>query len=157
MTCEVKILFIHEVNYRSKVVFEMHEFPELLAARGHEVTFFHFPEGEHTVAPNSWAVRTSVTHIPGRAHPAQKIRLITPPHVGGRPVERVFAPVLNAPSLRHLITSGNFDAIVSYSVPTTGWQAVHFAKRANVPFLFRAIDISHSLRKTRLGPLIKRA
>jgi glycosyltransferase involved in cell wall biosynthesis len=153
----VKILFIHEVNYRSKVVFEMHEFPELLAARGHEVTFYHFPEGEHTVSPNSWAIRTAVTHIPGRAHPDQRIRLITPPHVGGRPTERVLAPVLNAPSLWHLITSGKFDAIVSYSVPTTGWQAVYFAKRANVPFLFRAIDISHSLRKTRFGPLIKRA
>ena len=153
----VKILFIHEVNYRSKVVFEMLEFPELLAARGHDVTFYHFPEGEHTVSPNSWAVRTSVTHIPGRAHPDQRIRLITPPHVGGRPTERVLAPVLNTPSLWHLITSGNFDAIVSYSVPTTGWQAVHFAKRANVPFLFRAIDISHSLHKSRFGPLIKRA
>ena len=135
----------------------MHEFPELLAARGHEVTFYHFPEGEHTVSPNSWAIRTAVTHIPGRAHPDQRIRLITPPHVGGRPTERVLAPVLNAPSLWHLITSGKFDAIVSYSVPTTGWQAVYFAKRANVPFLFRAIDISHSLRKTRFGPLIKRA
>lgn len=153
----MKILFIHEVNYRSKVVFEMHEFPELLAARGHEVTFFHFPEGEHTVSPNSWAVRTSVTDIPGRALPDQRIRLITPPHIGGRPTERMLAPVLNMPSLRHLIASGDFDAIVSYSVPTTGWQAVHFAKRANVPFLFRAIDISHSLRKTRFGPLIKRA
>lgn len=135
----------------------MHEFPELLAARGHEVTFFHFPEGEHTVSPNSWAVRTSVTDIPGRALPDQRIRLITPPHIGGRPTERMLAPVLNMPSLRHLIASGDFDAIVSYSVPTTGWQAVHFAKRANVPFLFRAIDISHSLRKTRFGPLIKRA
>ncbi len=153
----VKILFIHEVNYRGKVVFEMHEFPELLAARGHDVTFFHFPEGEHSVSPNSWAIRTDVTHVPGRAYPASRIRLITPPHVGGRPTERVFAPVLNVPSLRHLITSGGFDVIVSYSVPTTGWQAVHFAQRARVPFVFRAIDISHSLRKTRFGPLIQRA
>jgi len=56
-----------------------------------------------------------------------------------------------------LITHGNFDAIVSYSVPTTGWQAVAFAKRARVPFVFRAIDISHSLRKTNFAPLIQRA
>ena len=33
----MKILFIHEVNYRAKVVFEMHEFPELLSLAGHEV------------------------------------------------------------------------------------------------------------------------
>ena len=153
----MKILFIHEVNYQSKVVYEMHEFPELLSARGHDVTFFHFPEGEHTVSPHSWAVRTNVTLIPGRAYPETRVRLVTPPHIGGRPTERLLAPVLNVPSLRNLITHGKFDAIVSYSVPTTGWQAVNFAKRAGVPFVFRAIDISHSLRETHFGSLIQRA
>ena len=153
----LRILFIHEVNYRGKVVFEMHEFPELLAERGHDITFFHFPEGEHTISPVSWDMRTRVTAIPGRAYPTSRIKLVTPPHVGGRPTERILAPILNVPSLRSLIVHGGFDAIVSYSVPTTGWQAVNLAKRAGVPFIFRAIDISHSLRETRFGSLIQRA
>ena len=41
----MKLLFIHEVSYRKKVIFEMHEIPELLAVRGHDITFLEFDEG----------------------------------------------------------------------------------------------------------------
>ena len=43
----MKILVLHEIDYLEKVIYEIHEFPELLARAGHEVTFFHFPyDGE---------------------------------------------------------------------------------------------------------------
>jgi hypothetical protein len=41
----LKILVIHEIDYLEKVVYEIHEFPELLSEAGHDVTFFHFQEG----------------------------------------------------------------------------------------------------------------
>ena len=41
----MKILVLHEIDYLEKVIYEIHEFPELLARAGHEVTFFHFQEG----------------------------------------------------------------------------------------------------------------
>lgn len=149
-----RILFIHEVNYANKVIFEMHEFPELLALRGHEVSFFHFPE-----SPDSprRSLRTRRETIHGRVHPEAELDLVTPPTCGGRALERYTAPLLNLPSLRREIRSGNYDVIVLYAVPTTGWQAVAIAKKAGVPVVFRALDVSHKIRANILSPLIRMA
>lgn len=150
----MRILFIHEVNYLNKVIFEMHEFPELLALRGHDVSFFHYPE-----APDepkvSW--RTTRQTIAGRVHPDARIRLITPPTFGGGVLERYAAPLLATPALHHEVRSGEYDIIVLYAVPTTGWQAVAFAARAGVPIVYRALDVSHQIRENPLAPLIHRA
>lgn len=148
----MRLLFIHEVNYESKVIFEMHEFPELLARRGHDVTFFHYPEsgGERSL-------RTSRRRIQGRVYPDASLTLITPPTFGGGPAERLAAPLLDFPALRREIMTGRYDAIVLYAVPTTGWQTVAIARRAGVPVIFRALDVSHAIRETPFTPLIKRA
>lgn len=148
----MRLLFIHEVNYESKVIFEMHEFPELLALAGHDVTFFHYPEG---------GGRTSLTterrEIPGRAYNDARLTLVTPPTFGGGRLERLVAPLLNLPALRREIRSGRYDAVVLYAVPTTGWQTVSIARKAGVPVIYRALDVSHEIRKTAFTPLIKRA
>ncbi|AGW40718.1 glycosyltransferase [Leifsonia xyli subsp. cynodontis DSM 46306] len=150
----MRILFVHEVNYLDKVIYEMHEFPELLALRGHDVSFFHYPEAP--VTP-SRSLKTTRRRIPGRAYPDAEIELITPPTFGGRPVERYAAPLLNLPGLRREITTGRYDVVVLYAVPTTGWQAVSIAKRAGVPVVFRALDVSHQIRTSPVSPLIRRA
>ena len=147
----MRILFVHEVNYLNKVLFEMHELPELLALRGHEVSFFHYPE-----APDRprMSLRARKTRISGRVHPDARIDLITPPTFGGGGVERYFAPLLAARALRREIRGG-YDVIVLYAVPTTGWQTIAFAKRAGVPVVFRALDVSHKIRRTFVGPLVR--
>ena len=150
----MRILFIHEVNYRNKVIFEMHEFPELLALRGHEVSFFHYPESPDQ---RQISLRTTREVIPGRVHPDASITLITPPTLGGRSWERYFAPLGNLPSLRRELRSGRYDIVVLYSVPTTGWQATGIAKRAKIPLVFRALDVSHKIRRNVLSDLIRRA
>jgi glycosyltransferase involved in cell wall biosynthesis len=150
----VRILFVHEVNYLNKVIFEMHEFPELLALRGHNVSFFHYPEATF---PPRVSLRAKRTRISGRVHPDAEIDLITPPTFGGGRVERYFAPLLAARALRREICSGGYDVIVLYAVPTTGWQTVWFAKRANVPVVFRALDVSHKIRRSFVGPLVRAA
>ena len=43
----MKILFVHEVNWRKKPIYEIHDYPELLSLRGHEISFIDFPEGEY--------------------------------------------------------------------------------------------------------------
>ncbi|GGR34503.1 glycosyltransferase [Agromyces mediolanus] len=151
----MRILFVHEVNYLEKVIFEMHEFPELLALRGHEVSFYHFPEasGERS-APS---LRTTRERVRGRVHPDANLELITPPHLGGGGLDRYLAPVIDVPGLRREIRDGGYDVIVLYAVPTTGWQTVAFAKRFGVPVVFRALDVSHLIRRTPVAPLIRRA
>src|SRR5450756_161320 len=41
---QVNILVVHEVEWSSKVVYEVHEIPELLARRGHRVVFIDYEE-----------------------------------------------------------------------------------------------------------------
>jgi glycosyltransferase involved in cell wall biosynthesis len=150
----LKILFIHEVNYRSKVIFEMHEFPEMLAMAGHDVHFLEFPEG---TGIRSSALRTQRNSIPGRAYPKARINLITPPNLGGGIIDRMLAPITVIPILRKLISNGGFDVIMLYAVPTSGWQTVRIAKKAGVPVVFRALDVSHLIRKGLTSQFVKLA
>lgn len=150
----MKILFIHEVNYRSKVIFEMHEFPEMLAIAGHEVHFLEFPEG---IGIRNAAMRTRSNLISGRAYPEAKINLITPPNIGGGFFDRLLAPITALPQLRKLISRDGFDVVMLYAVPTSGWQTVRIAKKAGVPVVFRALDVSHLIRKGLTSQLVKLA
>ena len=147
----MRILFIHEVNYLKKVIYEMHEFPELLALRGHDITFLHYPEGGGKVGLNSTRRR-----IRGRAYEGAELTLVTPPTLGGGAAERYLAPLLAWATLRREIVHGDYDAIVLYAVPTTGWQTIRIARAAGVPVLFRALDVSHLIRRSAVSGLIRR-
>ncbi|MEJ1230381.1 MAG: glycosyltransferase [Galbitalea sp.] len=142
------------MNYQSKVIYEMHEFPELFALRGHEVTFLHYPEQIGKAGRSRRAVRRTIA---GRAYPEASITLVTPPTWGGSAVERLAAPMIDYPTLKREINSGRYDVIVLYAVPTTGWQAVALAKRARIPVVFRALDVSHKIRRSVLSPLVRAA
>lgn len=147
----MKVLFIHEVSYREKVIFEMHEFPELFSILGDDVTFFEFPENiNHPKA----SFRTKTTTLAGRVYPEANVKLVTPPYFGLGLLDRLLAPVIDFPALWKLIKFGNFDRIILYSVPTTGWQTIFIAKRFNVPVVFRALDVSHKIRRSIFWRLI---
>ena len=150
----LKILFIHEVNYRAKVIFEMHEFPELLSLAGHDVHFLEFPED---VGIRNSSIRTKRNLIAGRAYPEARITLITPPTIGGGFIDRMLSLITVIPQLCKQIRKGGFDVIVLYSVPTSGWQSVRIAKKAGVPVVFRALDVSHLIRKGLTSRLVKLA
>jgi glycosyltransferase involved in cell wall biosynthesis len=150
----LKILFIHEVNYRTKVIFEMHEFPELLSLAGHDVHFLEFPED---TGIRSASLRTKRRLISGRAYPKANVTLITPPTIGGGFIDRMLAPITVIPQLRKLIKKGGFDVVFLYAVPTSGWQSVRIAKKAGVPVVFRALDVSHLIRKGLTSRLVKLA
>jgi glycosyltransferase involved in cell wall biosynthesis len=148
----VKILFVHEVSYRKKVIFEMHEFPELLAERGHDVTFFDFDEGA-----KFWdgGLTARSEEISGRVHPDAKLRVVRPLQLGVPGLDRLLATITSCFALRSLIKSGRFDAIVLLAVPTYGLQTLRWAKRYRVPVAFRALDVSHKIRNNLLGWAIK--
>lgn len=148
----MKLLFIHEVNYEKKVIFEIQEFPELLSLRGHEIDFLHFPE--HVGIRNS-SLRTRIKKIKGRVYKDAEINLITPPTVGGTFAERLMATILIIPLLWRLISRNKYDAIVLYSVPTSGWQTALIAKFKGVPVIFRALDVSHLLRSGLTEQLVR--
>lgn len=146
------LLFIHEVSYPDKVVFEMHEFPELLAWRGHDVTYLDYPEGRKFWKPvNSMASR----QIRGRTKPNVLLHLERPFTLGVPGLDRLVATVTVIPKLISLLRGKKFDAIVLYAVPTYGAQVVWLAKRFGVPVIFRALDVSHKIRKSPFATAIK--
>jgi glycosyltransferase involved in cell wall biosynthesis len=148
----LKILFIHEVSYRKKVIFEMHEFPELLALRGHEISFLEFDEGRRFwKKPNTPRFET----VKGRVHGDTNIRVSRPLQLGIPGLDRLLAIITVLPVLRKLFKEGRFDAVVLYAVPTYGLQALCLAERFNVPVLFRALDVSHKIRTSLFSPIIK--
>jgi glycosyltransferase involved in cell wall biosynthesis len=148
----VKILFVHEVSYEKKPIFEIQEFPEHLAARGHNVTFLQFDEGYKFWSGQGQPLEKT---IPGRVVPNTSIKLVTPQQFGIPGLDRLYATVSIWPVLDSLLKAQTFDAIVLYAVPTYGHQVIRLAKKYKVPVIFRALDVSHLIRKSFLSPLIK--
>lgn len=146
----MRILFLHEVNYLTKPIFEMHEFPEHLAARGHEVGFVHFPEGfsRGRIRELGWK-----EEIAGRVLPDISLTLYTPQNSDGSLIGRLITAATFKSTFTRIIEDFHPDIVVSYSVPTSGWQAVSQARRIGVPILFRALDVSHKIRKSVFSPL----
>jgi len=150
----LNLLFVHEVSYEKKPIFEMHEFPEHLAAKGHKVTFLQFDEGFRFWKGKRQPAEKKVS---GRVLPETSIRLITPHQFGIPGLDRLWATVSVWPVLDRLLNTQKFDAIVLYAVPTYGHQVMQLAKKYGVPVIFRALDVSHLIRKSVFSPLIKSA
>jgi glycosyltransferase involved in cell wall biosynthesis len=141
----LNLLFVHEIEYQTKVVYEVHEFPEQLVARGHQITFIEFPETRKT-ANISKAQRDRV--ISGRVVQGSKLRLVSPLVLGIQSIDRLLATLTFVPLLIGLLRANRFDAIVLYAVPTFGWQTIILAKMFKVPVLYRALDVSHKIRES---------
>lgn len=149
----MRILFIHEVNYLTKPIFEMHEFPEQLALRGHDIAFLHFPES--SAAPQKrlpWKMRVQA-RVALRATLTLYSHFVFLPRIFGR-LQTVFFSYFE---ILRAVRDFKPQVIVSYSVPTTGWQAVMVAKRSRIPIVFRAIDVSHLIRRTKFSRLVQAA
>jgi len=149
----MKILFVHEVSYLKKPVFEMHEFPELLARKGHEVTFFDFDEGRKFWKISSTSPKGRITS--GRVLEQTSIQIERPTQLGLPGFDRLFVILSSIPALWRILRSQRFDVIVLYAVPTYGLQTVLLARKFGVPLIFRALDVSHKIRSSFLSPIIK--
>jgi glycosyltransferase involved in cell wall biosynthesis len=150
----MKILFVHEVDYLSKVVFEMQEFPEKLAAKGHEVHFLDFPENQPLRRPR---FRMKRRLISGRTDSTVQLTLHSMPRYLPYPLDRLYAAITSYFLLRKLLRRLQPDCVVIYGVPTNGWQAIRACREMGIPSVYRAIDVSHELRRSVFRPLIRRA
>ena len=145
----MKILFVHEVSWFNKVVYEMHDFPELLSLEGHEVHFLDFDEGKPRAR---WK---PVTTIESRAHQGSQVSVTTPPRFLPGILGRLLATLIQPLVFIQLIKRIKPDVVVTYSIPTSGWQITNICNRNNIPIVARVIDIPHVLRETHFKPLVK--
>ena len=139
------------MNYLKKPIFEMHEIPELLAASGDTVGFLHFAEGatKSEIRELGWNL-----DVKARVLPDAQITLYTHPAVSGGLFGRIVVAAFAFWHARRAINDFRPDVIFSYGVPTNGWQLVLAAREAGIPVIFRAIDVSTSIRKTKFAPLV---
>ena len=150
----MRILFLHEVNYETKPIFEMHEFPEHLAQRGHEVGFVQFPEGLKKEQLRTMPWRKEVS---GRVVEGTNISLFTPKALSGGLMGRLAFAFRAGSFMKRVLKDFKPDVVASFAVPTSGWQSLRVCKKLNVPYLFRALDVSHKIRKSIFGPLTRLA
>ena len=152
----MKILFVHEVNWRTKVIYEIHDYPELLSLAGHEVVFIDYPEHSKSSGLARFLdLRTQVSSKQSRAHRGSSVEVRTPGRVFARPFDRLFSPITFIPFIYRVLKRERFDVVVLYGVPTNGWQTIAISKYFQVPVIFRAIDVAQSLRKSLFRPLIR--
>jgi glycosyltransferase involved in cell wall biosynthesis len=145
----MKILFVHEVSWFNKVVFEMHDFPELLSLNGHEVHFLDFDEGKPRAR---WK---PVTTIETRAHAGSQVSVTTPPKFLPGVLGRLLATIIHPLIFLRLIKKIKPEVVVTYSIPTSGWQIAKICNLKKIPIVVRVIDIPHVLRETHFKPLVK--
>lgn len=154
----MKLLFIHEVNWSTKVTFEIQELPELLSLRGHDIDFIDFDEGsKHTGLGRFLKLRTRIRQHRSHTYHGSVVRVMTPGRVTPPPLDRLVASLTFVPLLVRCLKSEKYDAIVLYAVPTNGWQTVVIARMFRVPVLYRGLDVSHEIRRSVFRPLIKLA
>jgi glycosyltransferase involved in cell wall biosynthesis len=145
----MNILFVHEVSWFNKVVYEMHDFPELLSLRGHDVRFVDFDEGK------SRARWRPITTVESRAHVGSAVQVTTGPRILPAIFGRLLALAAQPFLVLILVMQKRPDIVVTYSIPTSGWQLTAMCKMLRIPVVARVIDVSHVLRKTRFTKFIK--
>lgn len=152
----MEILFVHEVDWVNKVKFEIHELPELLSLRGHRIDFVDFSEQTRLSGLRKWfSPFTVIKSHESHTYLGSRVRVITPGRLLPPPLDRLAATLTFVPALISLLSKTKYNLIVLYSVPTNGWQTLLLARMFGVPVLFRGLDVSHEIRRTRLRFLIK--
>jgi len=150
----MQVLFVHEVDYLRKPIYEIHEFAELLSLRKHAVSFIDFPESESLKSRRLRVRRSTIT---GRVIPDARLELISPPLIFAGLLGRLISPfIFIVVFIRH-IRRCRPDVIVNYSVPSSGWCVVLISRLMRIPVVYRAIDVPHLLRRTSLSWLVARA
>jgi glycosyltransferase involved in cell wall biosynthesis len=146
----VNILFVHEVDWQNKVVFDIHSFSELLASFGHNVFIIDFTGFQRGKPNNFAATKNERLNLIGRSRQDISITVIRPALIKAPFLDRASAFITHYIAIENTIKANKIDAIVLYSVPTNGIQVIKLAKKYNIPVIFRSIDVLYKLVPTKI-------
>ncbi len=152
----MKILFVHEVDWLEKVVFEVHNIAELMSLAGHRVYAVDYPDSWRGWSLNPKHLRTQRFENVSRAVPGGQVTLVRPGLIRIPGLSRLTAWCTTHRAVARLLKTEAIDVVVLYAVPTSGLQTLNLARRHRVPVVFRSIDILHRLVRYRwLKPLTR--
>jgi len=138
----MNILFVHEVDWLAKVVFDIHFLSEALSLLGHRVFVVDYEDAwsrDHIFDLGS--LKTKSIGGVSRAFSKASVYLRRPGFIKIPGLSRISAAFTHYLGIRKTIEEEDIDAIVLYSVPTNGLQTVLLARKFNIPVVFRCIDI----------------
>jgi len=141
----MNILFIHEKNWLTKSVFELHSIPEILSVKGHNLYAIDYPEDWCKKSLFDLGTLKPYVVDVQRVYKDAKVKLVRPGFIKIPGISRASAALTHYIEIKEIIKKENIEAIILYSVPTNGLQATHLAKKYNIPIIFRSIDILHEL------------
>ncbi|MHB8104335.1 MAG: glycosyltransferase, partial [Dehalococcoidales bacterium] len=142
----MNILFIHEIDWLKKVVFEIHTLSELLSLFGHHVYVIDYESmWQKKKLLDFGSLLTGVIDNVSRAYPNATVSLRRPGFLKVPGLSRFSAIFTQYREIRRTLKEKKIDAIVLYSVPTSGWQTIHLAKQLNIPVVFRSIDVLNQM------------
>ena len=153
----MNVLFVHEVDWLAKVVFDIHFLAEALSLLDHKVFAIDYEdtwrrEGLFDLG----RLRTRQLDDISRAFPGSSVCLRRPGFIKIPGISRLSASLTHYLEIKRTIEEKHIEAMVLYSVPTNGLQAVSLARRFNIPVVFRSIDVLNILvRYSLLRPITK--
>ena len=142
----MNVLFIHEVDWLNKVVFDIHTLAESLSLRGHQVYAIDYE--------NNWSrdgflglgsLKTKEFDGISRAFSGASVCLRRPGFIRFPGLSRLSAGFTQYLEIQKTIREKNIEAIVLYGVAINGLQTIHLARKFNIPVVFRSIDILNQL------------
>ena len=138
----MNILFVHEVDWLAKVVFDIHFLSEALSLRGHRIYVIDYEDTWHR---NGFfdlgSLRTKQIDNISRALPEASVCIRRPGFIKIPGLTRISAAFTTYLEIKRAIREKKIDAIMLYSVPTSGLQSIHLAQKFNIPVIFRSIDM----------------
>jgi glycosyltransferase involved in cell wall biosynthesis len=142
----MNLLFVHEVDWLQKVVFNIHTLSESMSQLGHKVYAIDYEDKwKRNGAFDFGSLKTREFSGVSRALRGPAVTVIRPGFIKIPALSRMSAAITHTREISKTIRDKKIDAIVLYSVPTNGLQTVRAARKFNIPVLFRSIDMLHIL------------
>jgi len=142
----MNILFVHEVDWLAKVVTDFHLLAEGFSLRGHHVYAIDYEDKwKRSSFFNFGSLKTREFNGVSRAFSGASVDVRRPGFIKIPGLSRISAAITSYLEIRKTIREKKIDAIVLYSVPTTGLQTISLARKFKIPVLFRSIDVLHMM------------
>jgi glycosyltransferase involved in cell wall biosynthesis len=142
----MNVLFVHEVDWLKKVVFDIHTLAESLSLRSHQVYAIDYENSWHRNGSfDLGTLKTREFDGISRAFAGASVSLRRPGFIRISGLSRVSAAFTHYLEIKRTITQKNIDVIVLYSVATNAVQTINIARKLTIPVVFRSIDILNQL------------
>ena len=131
----MRILIIHEIDWKKKVIFEPHYLAEIFSLNGHDVFVIDCEEPN----PKNFfkGLKTTIEQNYYRIYPNASITLIHPSSILLKGLNRITSFFSCKNIIKNIILEKKIDVILLYSTATSGIQTIHLSKQFKIPVIFR--------------------